>query len=47
VQITFLRKGVAGIASYATNGSADALKDWLVARASDPGPLFCNVNKGG
>jgi site-specific recombinase XerD len=32
---------------YATNGSADALRDWLDARGSDPGPLFCNVNKGG
>src|ERR1035438_7289544 len=32
---------------YATNGSADALKDWLVARGSNPGPLFCNINKGG
>src|ERR1017187_2542090 len=32
---------------YATNGSADALKDWLVARGGDPGPLFCNINKGG
>jgi hypothetical protein len=33
--------------SYPTNGSADALKDWLVARGGDPGPLFCNINKGG
>lgn len=32
---------------YATNGSADALKDWLVVRGSDPGPLFCNINKSG
>ena len=32
---------------YATNGSADALKDWLVALGGDPGPLFCNINKGG
>jgi site-specific recombinase XerD len=32
---------------YATNGSADALKDWLFARGSDPGPLFCNINKSG
>src|SRR5436190_4445213 len=32
---------------YATNGSADALRDWLDARGSDSGPLFCNVNKGG
>jgi site-specific recombinase XerD len=32
---------------YATNGSADALKEWLVARGGDPGPLFCSVNKGG
>ena len=32
---------------YATNGSADALKDWLGVRGSEPGPLFCNINKGG
>ena len=32
---------------YASNGSADALKDWLVVRGTDPGPLFCNINKGG
>jgi integrase/recombinase XerD len=32
---------------YATNGSADALKDWLVVRGGDPGPLFCNINKSG
>jgi integrase len=30
---------------YATNGSADALKDWLVPRGGDRGPLFCNINK--
>ena len=33
--------------AYATNGSADALKDWLVVRGGEIGPLFCNVNKGG
>jgi site-specific recombinase XerD len=33
--------------AYATNGSADALKDWLLVRGSESGPLFCNVNKGG
>jgi site-specific recombinase XerC len=27
---------------YATTGSADALKDWLVARGGDRGALFCN-----
>jgi site-specific recombinase XerD len=32
---------------YATDGSADALKDWLVVRGYDPGPLFCNINKSG
>jgi len=32
---------------YATNGSAEALADWLGVRGSVPGPLFCNVNKGG
>ncbi|MCE5309044.1 MAG: tyrosine-type recombinase/integrase [Acidobacteriales bacterium] len=32
---------------YATNGSADALADWLRVRDGDPGPLFWAVNKGG
>ena len=32
---------------YASNGSADALKDWLVVRGYDPGPLFCNIKKSG
>jgi site-specific recombinase XerD len=32
---------------YATNGSADALKEWLVARGDDAGSLFCSINKGG
>ena len=32
---------------YAPKGSADALKDWLVARGGDRGPLFCNINKSG
>ena len=32
---------------YATNGSADALRDWLLVRGDDPGPLFVNINKGG
>jgi site-specific recombinase XerD len=32
---------------YAKNGSADALKDWLAVRGSDPGSLFANINKGG
>jgi integrase len=31
----------------ATNGSADALGDWIRVRGGDPGPLFCRVNKGG
>ncbi len=33
--------------AYATNGSADALGDWLVIRGREAGALFCNVNKGG
>jgi len=32
---------------YATNGSADALADWLAIRGGDAGPLFCPVNKAG
>lgn len=33
--------------AYITNGAADALSDWLVARGTQPGPLFVEVNKGG
>ena len=32
---------------YATNGSSKALAAWLAVRGSEPGPLFCPVNKGG
>ena len=32
---------------YATNGSLDALADWLGIRGNGPGALFCPVNKGG
>ena len=32
---------------YATNGTLDALLDWLVLRGSDPGALFVPINKGG
>ena len=31
---------------YATNGSADALTDWLLIRGSETGALFHPVNKG-
>jgi integrase/recombinase XerD len=33
--------------AYATNGSADALGDWMEVRGGDNGPLFCRVNKSG
>lgn len=33
--------------AYATNGSALALEAWLKVRGSEPGPLFCPVNKSG
>lgn len=32
---------------YATNGSADALADWILLRGNDSGALFFAVNKGG
>lgn len=32
---------------YATNGTLEALRDWLAARGDEPGPLFMPVNKGG
>ncbi len=31
---------------YASNGSADALSDWISIRGRDEGPLFYPVNKG-
>jgi integrase len=31
---------------YASNGSADALADWISLRGSEPGALFFPVNKG-
>ena len=33
--------------AYATNGSREALLDWLELRGNVPGALFCAVNKGG
>jgi integrase len=30
-----------------TNGSADALGDWIGFRGGESGALFCRVNKGG
>ncbi|MCH7720384.1 MAG: tyrosine-type recombinase/integrase [Planctomycetes bacterium] len=32
---------------YATNGSKDALEDWLSRRGAEPGPLFVSIRKGG
>jgi integrase/recombinase XerD len=31
---------------YASNGSADALADWISLRGDEAGALFCPVNKG-
>jgi integrase/recombinase XerD len=33
--------------AYITNGAADAIKDWLIIRGTEPGALFVEVNKGG
>ena len=33
--------------AYITNGTADALNDWIAIRGSKPGALFVEVNKGG
>ena len=33
--------------TYAVNGAADALADWLRVRGDDPGALFWAINKGG
>lgn len=32
---------------YATNGSKDALADWLLRRGDEPGTLFVSIRKGG
>jgi integrase/recombinase XerD len=32
---------------YVTNGADQALADWLAVRGSEPGPIFCPINKGG
>ncbi len=40
-------KGHKDRVSYAENGAATYLADWLQARGAEPGPLFCPVNKGG
>jgi site-specific recombinase XerD len=33
--------------AYVTGGALEALTDWLAVRGTEPGPLFCPVNKGG
>ncbi|MBE3037656.1 MAG: site-specific integrase [Chloroflexi bacterium] len=33
--------------AYLVNGSRAAMADWLELRGSEPGPLFCPINKGG
>jgi site-specific recombinase XerD len=33
--------------AYATNGSLNALAQWLAVRGETPGPLFCSIRKGG
>lgn len=32
--------------AYITNGTKDALRDWLIVRGDKPGPIFCPVNRG-
>ena len=32
---------------YATNGSKNALDDWLIIRGTEPGPMFLPIDKGG
>lgn len=31
----------------ANGGAAEALADWLAVRGTEPGPIFCPINKGG
>lgn len=33
--------------AYITNGALEALKDWLVIRTTQPGPLFISIRKNG
>lgn len=33
--------------TYLVNGASLAVSDWLALRGSDPGALFCAINKGG
>lgn len=40
-------KGNKERAAFATNGTREALTDWLILRGPEPGPLFLSVNKGG
>ena len=44
-----IRKGKGSKARevYITNESAEALADWIAVRGSEPGPLFCPVNRRG
>lgn len=40
-------KGSKQRTAHVTNGAKAALEDWLTIRGNDPGPLFCQVLKGG
>ncbi len=33
--------------AYATDGCANALRDWLLVRGTAPGPLFSKISKAG
>lgn len=47
-QITIRRgKGRKDRLAYVSNGSLDALNDWLAIRGTQVGPLFWPINKGG
>lgn len=45
--LTLTGKGNKQRTVHLTNGTADALAEWLAVRGAAPGPLFYRVNKGG
>lgn len=45
--LTIRGKGDKSRSAYVYNGAFAALSDWLQERGSEPGPVFCRIDKGG